>query len=221
MSSDNGFYIETIHEKYHGKDPVFFDKSEFEWVKFLENDYEQIMKSLEPVFTVDFDELVVNPETHLQFPPKLWKGYAFYFNGIKFKKNLSRFPYIAQKLKSIPNLITATISVLEPGAALLPHNGSTNGVMRVHFPLKIPGTYPDCGMIIEGHEISWKQGEIIIFCDMKMHAVRNLTDERRYILLLDIVRTEYAHIKKKICVHTIARIITNIFLNIGRSIFKK
>lgn len=215
----NQFYIETIHHNYTADDPIFFNKNDFDWVSDMEKSYVEIMECLAPIFRDDFKDLLVNPETHIQFPPKLWKGFVFYFNGILFKKNLKQFPFLAKKLKSIPHLITASISVLEPGARLIPHTGSTNATMRVHLPLKIPGQYPDCGMSIEGQNISWKEGEIFIFCDMKMHSVQNLTSERRYILLMDVIRPEFVHLKKLVCVHTIARIITNIFLNIGRAIF--
>lgn len=216
----NEFYIETIHDKYIADDPVFFDKTQFSWAADLEKSFPEIMQCLAPVFEPDFKGLMVNPEVHIQFPPKLWKGIAFYFNGIKIKKNLNRFPYLAEKLKNIPHLISAVISVLEPGAALLPHNGSTNAVVRVHLPLIVPGSFPECGMNIEGHNISWKEGEILMFCDMKMHHVQNYTSKRRYILLLDVIRPEFVHLKKMVCVHTIARIITNVFLNVGRKLFK-
>jgi aspartyl/asparaginyl beta-hydroxylase (cupin superfamily) len=215
----SNFYIETIHKHYNANDPIFFNKADFSWVSDLENNYEKIMECLAPVFLAEFKGLIINTEYSIQFPPKLWKGFVFYFNGILFKKNLKQFPFLAEKLKSIPHLITASVTVLEPGARLIPHTGSTNATMRVHLPLKIPGQYPECGMSIEGQNISWKEGEIFIFCDMKMHSVQNLTSERRYILLLDVIRPEFVHLKKMICVHTIARIITNMFLNIGKAIF--
>jgi len=216
----NSFYIETIHDQYLADDPVFFDKTQFAWVDDLEKCFPEILESLQPMFEPDFKGLFVNPEVHIQFPPKLWKGFVFYFNGIKFEKNLKQYPYLAQKLANIPHLISAGISVLEPGAALLPHNGSTNAVVRAHLPLIVPGSFPECGMSIDGHDISWKEGEILLFCDMKMHHVQNYTSKRRYILLLDVMRPEFVHLKKMVCVHTIARIITNVFLNVGRKLFK-
>jgi aspartyl/asparaginyl beta-hydroxylase (cupin superfamily) len=214
------FYIETIHDKYLDQDSTFFDKSQFSWAADLEESYPDIMRCLAPIFEPDFKGLVINPEVHIQFPPKLWKGFVFYFNGIKFQNNLRQFPFLADKLAKIPHLISASISVLEPGAKILTHNGSTNAIIRTHLPLKIPGVYPECGMNIENHEITWKEGEILMFCDMKMHNAQNLTHQRRYILLLDVMRPEFVHLKKKVCVHTIARIIANVFLNIGRKLFK-
>ena len=215
---DDGFYIETIHTKYCSNDPIFFDKTQFEWAADLEKCYPEIMESLAPVFRDDFEGLAVNPEVQIQIPPKLWKGFHFYFNGIKSGRNLKRFPLLAQKLASIPNLITASISVMEPGSRLSPHTGSTNAIIRVHFPLKIPAGFPECGMIIDNQNFSWKEGEIMMFCDMKMHSVRNLTGQRRYVLLLDVMRPEYIKYKKMVCVHIVARICTNILLNYSRSL---
>lgn len=215
------FYIETIHDKYIADDPVFFDKTQFSWAADLEKSFPEIMQCLAPVFEPDFEGLMVNPEVHIQFPPKLWKEFPFYFQTIKFKKHLQQFPYLAEKLEDIPHLISAGISVLEPGAALLPHNGSTNAIMRIHLPLIVPGIFPECGMSIEEYNISWKEGEVLMFCDMKMHHVQNYTAKRRYLLLLDVMRPEFVHLKKKVCVHTTARVITNVFLNIGRYIAGK
>lgn len=222
MKQDNGFYIETIHGEYQGyDDPVFFDKALFPWVADLENSFDDIRACLAPLLDDRFDTLVANPEIHLQLPLRSWKSYPFYFNGIKFKKNLACFPLLAGKLASIPELISASVSVLEPDARVLPHNGSTNAVMRIHLPLKVPGVYPDCGMNIEGHEISWKEGEIFMFCDMKMHHVQNLTNERRYILLMDVMRPEYVHLKKMVCVHIIARILVNVIMNLVKAVLRK
>ena len=202
-------------------DPIFFDKKVFPWAADLENNFYEIIHCLGPVFEDNFQGLATNPETHIQFPPKLWKGFAFYIYGIKLKKNLKQFPFLAQKLAKIPHLITAGISVLEPGATLLPHTGSTNAIMRVHLPLKVPGKFPECGMSIEGHDVSWKEGEIFMFCDMKMHYVQNHTPHRRYILLMDVMRPEFIHLKKTVCIHTLARIITNLLAIIGRRLFLK
>jgi hypothetical protein len=91
--------------------------------------------------------------------------------------------------------------------------------MRVHLPLKVPGQFPECGMTIAGHDISWKEGEVFMFCDMQVHSVRNLTKERRYILLLDVMRPEYIQLKQLVCVHTIARIVANVVRNFAKVIF--
>lgn len=219
MSMAGKLYLETIHGQYIGyDDPVFFEKNDFTWAGELERVYPEIMQALQPIFQPEFDGFQPNPETHIQFPPKLWKGFTFYFNGIKFKKNLNRFPYIAERLKSIPHLVSASISILEPGAKVLPHTGSTNAIMRVHLPLLIPGEWPACGMSIAGYELSWREGELLMFCDMQMHHVQNFTSKRRYILLLDVMRPEFVGIKKKICVHTISRILTNIVINFTKKV---
>lgn len=218
---DDNFYIETIHKTYHGeKDPVFFRKEDFPWVADMEACHEAIMASLLPALGDAPVGFVANPERHLYYPHQGWKSLPFYFNGIRFKKNLSRFPFVAAQLATIPHLISASVSVLEPGTRLRPHNGSTNGIMRVHYPLKVPGRYPDCGMVIEGHEVSWEEGRVIMFCDMKIHHVQNLTDKKRYILMMDVVRPEFSHLKKKICVHTIAQVATNVIMDLIRRILR-
>jgi aspartyl/asparaginyl beta-hydroxylase (cupin superfamily) len=216
---DDHFYIETIHQEYEGDyDPVFFDKSDFPWAADLEKSYPEIMECLAPIFENDSNYFLENPDSHLQAQRNTWRIRPFYANGIKIKKSLKKYPYLAQKLEGIPNLISACISMLEPGTKILPHNGNTNAIMRIHYPLKIPGQYPECGMWIEGHEISWKEGELSMFCNMKIHHVQNLTPYRRYILLMDVIRPEFVHLKKKVCIHVSARIATNALLNLARGL---
>ena len=205
-----GFYIETIHKEYTAKDPVFFDTLPFAWCRELESKTAEIIECLKPVLADDFAGLTTNPEDRFQFPPKIWKGFGFYFNGFKFKKNLQDYPFLAEELKKIPNLVSASVSVLEPGAQLLPHNGNSNGVMRYHLGLNIPAPMPDCGFIIGGQGVSWKVGKSFMFCNMNVHSAHNKTTKRRHILMLDIVRPEFVGIKKKICALTIAQILTNI-----------
>ena len=203
------FYIETIHKEYKGNDPVFFDTAPFPWAAELEAKTPQLIECLKPVLSDDFKGLRDNPEDGFQFPPKIWKGFPFYFNGFKFKKNLHDYPFLAVELAKIPNLLSASISVLEPGAQLLPHNGNSNGVMRYHLGLNVPAPMPDCGFIIGGHEVSWVVGKSFMFCNMNVHSAHNKTNKRRHILMLDVVRPEFVSIKKKICVHTLGKILTN------------
>ena len=133
-----------------------------------------------------------------------------YFNGFKIKKNLFNYPYVEDLLSEIPYLISASISVLKPGAKILPHTGNTNGIMRYHLGLKIPAAYPECGMTINGVNISWQKGHDLMFCDMKLHSVQNLSEKSRYILLLDVVRPEFYNIADIICIHSTARILTDL-----------
>jgi hypothetical protein len=212
------FYIETIHDNYTANDPVFFNTEDFEWCKRLEENAPAIIHCLQKMFDPSFSGLITNPET-FQFPPKIWKAYPFYFNGFKINKHLREFPCMEEFLKDIPNLISASVSVLKPGSRLLPHNGNSNGVMRYHLGLKVPAQMPQCGFIIAGNEVSWEVGKSFMFCNMQVHSAHNLTNENRYILLLDVVRPEFTSIKKTIAIHTLARILTNNTANFFRNIF--
>ena len=168
-----GFYIETIKKEYTETDPVLFDTSEFDWCARLESVTPQLVKELAPVLSDGFAGLKTNPEERFQFPPKIWKGYPFYFNGFKIKKHLKDYPFVTEELAKIPNMVSASVSVLEPGAQLLPHNGNSNGVMRYHLGLNIPAPMPECGFIIGGHELSWEVGKSFMFCNMNVHSAHN------------------------------------------------
>lgn len=216
-----GFYIETLHKEYVGyDDPVFFDKSEYAWVKKLEQNYGVIRDELESFLAKEASRLKEYPEKHLLSHPGCWKTLPFLFNGIRFSKNRKQFPQLNSILDDIPGIISAAISVLEPSAQLHPHNGSTNAVMRGHLPLIVPSALPQCGMRIAGQDISWHEGSIFMFCDMKMHEVWNLTNQRRYVLMFDVMRDEFLDLKRLVCVHTIARTLTNIVINFVKGVLR-
>lgn len=204
------FFIKTIHTYYHEKDPVFFNTNDYLWTKKLRDNTDKIIEVLAPILSDDYVGLADNPETTIQLKPRLWKGYQFYFNGFKIKKNLAPYPFIEKLLSEIPYLISAQISVLKPGAQILPHTGNTNGIMRYHLGLKIPAFYPECGMTVDRYNVSWQKGHDMMFCDMKIHSVQNLSNKSRYILLIDVIRPEFYVIANLICVHSTARILTNI-----------
>jgi hypothetical protein len=210
MQLPEKFFIKTIHNHYHNNDPVFFNTDNYFWTKKLRDNTEKIIESLKPILSENYEGLVDNAETSIQLKPNLWKGYQFYFNGFKIKKNLFNYPYVEDLLSEIPYLISASISVLKPGAKILPHTGNTNGIMRYHLGLKIPAAYPECGMTINGVNISWQKGHDLMFCDMKLHSVQNLSEKSRYILLLDVVRPEFYNIADIICIHSTARILTDL-----------
>ena len=213
------FFIETIHKHFTGADPVFFDKKDFPWVADLESKAPQLIKSLEPLFADDCKDLQLNPEDRFQFPPKIWSGLLLYFYGVKYKKNLAKYPELAEVLSKIPNLISANISVLQPHSWLLPHNGASNGFVRCHLGLRVPAPAPICAFTIAGQEISWEEGKIFMFGDMNVHSAHNGSDKRRYVMILDVVRPQFLSIKKKICVHTIAKYYANVTTDYMRKPF--
>jgi aspartyl/asparaginyl beta-hydroxylase (cupin superfamily) len=109
-------------------------------------------------------------------------------------------------LDQIPHLTAASVSVLEPGTKINPHFGDTNAIARVHLGLSIPGEAPDCALQVGDEIRSWQEGKINIFTDAHFHMAWNYTDQRRIILILDVMRPEFVSRTKPVCAHVLGSI---------------
>jgi aspartyl/asparaginyl beta-hydroxylase (cupin superfamily) len=63
---------------------------------------------------------------------------------------------------------------------------------------------PNCGFKVSGECRPWEEGKLLVFLDANVHEAFNNSNERRYILLLDILRPEFENKKKAVCVKILA-----------------
>jgi beta-hydroxylase len=96
-------------------------------------------------------------------------------------------PNTTRLMEEMPNVKIAMISVLKPGAKILPHKGPYRGCLRLHMGLLTPNS-DDCFISIDGLRYSWRDGEVILLDDSYEHYVENNTDRYRVILFCDIIR---------------------------------
>ncbi len=96
-------------------------------------------------------------------------------------------PQTIDIIQSMPNIQTAMISVLKPGAKILPHKGLYSGCIRLHMGLITPNS-DECFINLDGKSYSWRDGEVILLDDSYLHYVENNTKQYRVILFCDIVR---------------------------------
>ena len=118
--------------------------------------------------------------------------------------NCLKFPKTFSILQQIPNLSLAGITVLEPHSKVLPHIGETNAIIRCHFGLKVPGKNMDCGISVNGEARSLQNGKLLMFSDAHYHNTWNNTDERRFILVLDIIQPQFVYMSSWVCSNSLA-----------------
>jgi len=186
-------------KEYPIDEPAFFEPDQFEWASYLREQYPKIKEALAPLMELHNEDLQPYFDTLLQDPPLNWKTIGFYFWGKKDNKNLQKYPAIEKILKQIPSLVTCSFNMLEPNSRILPHYGETNAVYRVHLGIEIPAGLPECGFKVKDEQRAWEEGELLVFLDANKHAAFNNTEKRRYVLLLDIMRPEFMHLKRKVC----------------------
>lgn len=191
--------------RYTGDQPYFYDRETLPWTRVLEDNWD-VMRDELLALTVDEPERLrpyfINKS--MSFPPRKWKTLGLYFWRFTLHRNCSRCPRTVEVLRAIPGMTSASLSVLEPGANINPHQGDTDAIYRCHLGLIVPASLPDCGFQVGPEIRGWAEGEALPFCDAQTHTAWNNTCERRLIMIVDVIRPEFAKQKNRVCAHVLA-----------------
>jgi hypothetical protein len=117
----------------------------------------------------------------------------------RFHANRKHFPTICSVVDQIPNATLAVLSILSPHSSIKPHYGDTNGIVRCQLGLSIPGPPPDCGIKVADEQRGWTEGKLTLFTEAYLHSVWNNTNEKRYLLIVDIVPSYIPESKISVC----------------------
>jgi aspartyl/asparaginyl beta-hydroxylase (cupin superfamily) len=118
---------------------------------------------------------------------KRWNVFMLHILGIDNPKSNIYCPKTLSLVKSVPNVMQAFFSILEPGKSIPKHCGPYKGYLRYHLGLKIPKDNPP-KIIVNEVDYTWSQGKAILFDDSLPHEVVNNAKEKRVILIIDILR---------------------------------
>jgi len=173
----------------------YYDNSDFPWVKLLEDNFEEIKREIQHYIEVNEKEIKPYFNNSLVTKEKSWRTFAFFFWTWRVNKNIKQCPKTDKILNQIPHIISASVSIMEPGVQIKPHRGDTNAVVRSHLALVVPASLPDCGFEVNEQKISWQEGKVFVFNDAAYHTAWNHSDRRRYVLLMDIMRPEFVNKK--------------------------
>lgn len=201
------FYSFLERNGYKGVSPKYFETKQISWSRNIESNWVDIKNELEEFikkgkeFWPYFDKDIVTKQNS-------WKTIPFYAWGVKFHKNAKQAPKTIYVLEKIPGMVSASYNLLEAGAQIVPHYGDTNAIMRCHLGLIVPGKLPEIGFEVDGEQRSWEEGKLLCFCDAHKHTAWNYTQSNRIILLFDVIRPEYLHLKRWIC----SKVLASLFL---------
>lgn len=177
----------------------YYNNEDFPWVKLLEDNFEVIKCEIQDY--IKRNEEVIKPyfNNDLVTKEKSWKTFAFFFWTWRVNNNIKQCPKTNKILQQIPEIVSASVSIMEPGVQIKLHRGDTNAVVRSHLALVAPIKLPDCGFEVNEEKISWKEGSVFIFNDAAKHTAWNHSGKRRYVLLMDVMRPEYVNKKYIVC----------------------
>lgn len=196
-------YFLSEEDVHLGSEPAFYNNSDYEWVKILENNWEIIKNEMLEIIEGREEIKLTSSNPPYLSDNKAWKNIYFYNFLWKYHKNCNKYPKTYALLKSIPNLTFAEFTVLEPYSKILPHIGETNATIRGHLGIVIPYQHPEMGICVNSEERGWQDGKVVLFSDSHIHHVWNNSDKRRFILVFDVVKDEFANHKNWVCAQSL------------------
>jgi aspartate beta-hydroxylase len=162
---------------------------QFWFTQALEASYPQVREEFDRVTDAESAGFLPAHEEASLIGAGTWKRILFWNQGVRNPEALGLFPVLSSVIDSIPEVTTAGVGVvslswLQPGTRLVPHCGSSNGRLRVHFAIKVPeGT----GMRVAEEIVTWEEGKCVVFDDSFEHEVWHHGDEPRVVLILDVL----------------------------------
>ena len=168
-----------------------FPPTVFPWLDRFEAEWRTIRAELELVLATNealptFHQLSVDQKRISQ--GESWKVFPFYVFGDSFEPNLERCPETARLLARVPHLRNAMFSILAPRYHIPAHKGPTNGIIRIHLGLIVPGGPEACRIRVGDRIFGWEEGKCVVFDDYFDHEVWNDTDRPRVVLFFDVDR---------------------------------
>jgi aspartyl/asparaginyl beta-hydroxylase (cupin superfamily) len=196
-------WFRTEGKPYEGNEPNFFEANNFDWAEIITSNYHIIKDEISPLINEETNLLKPYLEKEIQFPPENWKTESFYFWSRANRKMINLFPKTNEILKKIPGLVSASINLLEPGSKINAHYGDTNAIYRCHLGLKVPEGLPKCGFRVNNETRAWEEGKLLIFLDAYTHDAFNYSNNKRFIMLFDVLRPEFRNKKNYVCSHVL------------------
>jgi len=96
-------------------------------------------------------------------------------------------PKTTEILSRCKSVNGAMFSLLPPGSQLTRHLDPAATSLRYHLGLATPNS-DDAFINVDGHDLSWRDGEALMFDETYLHYAKNNTSEHRLILMCDIER---------------------------------
>ncbi|ATU73033.1 aspartyl beta-hydroxylase [Komagataeibacter rhaeticus] len=174
-------------------DQAVFDPAIMPWVGMLERHWGEIRDEALRVGVNDIPSLGdISPDHGRIAADRRWRSFFLEGYGYKRQENRARVPLTAALIDRIPDLCTASFSVLEAGCHIPRHRGMTKGMLTYHLALRVPDDRKNCWIQIEEgthmHVCPWTDGHSLLFDDTYNHEVWNNTGQDRYVLLIQVRR---------------------------------
>lgn len=116
-----------------------------------------------------------------------WSRFYIKWYGYTHHSAKRLCPRTVELLRNVPTVHGAMFTLLPPGGQLTRHADPIAVSMRYHLGLATPNS-DACFINVDGKNLSWRDGEVLMFDETYLHFVRNDADADRLILMCDVKR---------------------------------
>ena len=200
------FSLYDYNYTFNGTEPAFFDPKEQRWSKDFEDNFTEIKAELTHYLEEHSPEAYFNKSMVNQ--ASIWKTISLRWWNVQFRKKQIHFPKTMKIVAKYPEIISLSFNQLEANGEILAHCGDTNAIFRCHLGMEIPDSLPNCGFRVKDEKRSWEEGKWLIFVDANNHEAFNKSENRRIIMVIDVVRNKFMPKKMLVC----STVLTSLFL---------
>lgn len=94
-------------------------------------------------------------------------------------------PVTMGAVAAVPGRFIVGFSILRAGCQILPHVGYTDRVWRSHLGLI---TNDEAFIEVDGERYTWRDGDVVVFDDTRLHHAHNPGATDRVVLILDFAK---------------------------------
>ena len=186
----------AIYSHWIDTPPVLDSKKYFPEAAGLESNWRDIRDEAFP-FLACIDKVprgheIVERQDDLSDHDKIaWKYVSLRAFGHDHNANQALCPKTTRLIRALPEVINAGFSILDPNKHVLAHRGPYGGLLRYHLGLIVPEDVQGRGqgvLRVEDTHNRVREGQGLLFDDLREHEAWNLGDTPRVVLIIDVRR---------------------------------
>lgn len=173
---------------------AILDPAEFPELDLLRQNWQAIRDEGLELVRQNFFDITKRPGTNayydVGFRTFFKYGWSrFYINWYGYTHHSARrlCPRTVEVLKRVPAVRGAMFAYLPKGGQLTRHADPIAVSLRYHLGLATPNS-DACFINVDGRNMSWRDGQVLMFDETYLHFVRNDTEDARLILMCDVKR---------------------------------
>lgn len=214
-NNQDTYFINIGNQIYDNRFPAFYESIEqTAFLSDLENNY--LMFKNEWIEYIQSQK--IKKKLFFLYNEEGWNTIMLFSYGLRYHKNCTHFQKTIELLTKYKDVVTIYFSTLDANTSINPHFGETDATYRVHLGIDVPETLPLCGIEVGGMQKSWENRKTLIFNDAHFHKAWNLSNKKRTVLIIDLIKPNFIGNKKSIISKVLGALATSRLLMFFRLI---